>query len=126
MDYIEQKKFLMGSRWWGGAWVSALLLVALFCVRARMDRAAVGASFIVIALAVFLYYTPDYLHLTANSAKRPRWAIKVRWRIIATLLIGGLGLSTSIQAREIVLLSTLWLIMLTVIAKRLPLRYVPI
>lgn len=41
-------------------------------------------------LAASIYYTADYLHLTVDTGKRRRWEIKIRWRVIAAVLVLGL------------------------------------
>ena len=78
------------------------------------------------ALAVFLYYTPDYLHLTVNPEKRARWAVRVRWRLIAAALITGMITASDTRGRFVVLIAVLWLLGANLLARRaLPSRRVP-
>lgn len=77
-------------------------------------------------LAVFLYYTPDYLHLTVNPEKPSRWAVRVRWRLIAAALITGMISASSAQGRILVLLAFIWLAGVNVLARKtIPLPHVP-
>jgi len=72
---------------------------------------------VTIALAVLLYYTPDYLHLTTNPEKSARWAIKVRWRIIAAVLFLGLLTATSGRSRIMVLAAVAVLLIFNALAR---------
>src|SRR5438067_2518541 len=93
MDYSEQQQFLRGSRLWGG-----VMLGALFGLTAAVyglgDRESVGllanVLLVIVTLGIFIYYAPDYLHLTVNRQKGPAWAIRIRWRIIGSVLVLGL------------------------------------
>lgn len=78
------------------------------------------------AMAIFIYYTPDYLHLTVDPAKRSRWAVKIRWRIIAAaLIIGGL-LASNARERACVAAAIVWLLALNLFGRRVPRRFVPL
>jgi 2-polyprenyl-3-methyl-5-hydroxy-6-metoxy-1,4-benzoquinol methylase len=122
MDYREQEKFLQGSRIWGGASVACLIAAAAVAMIAEgptnwPGRLIVGT---VAALAVFIYYNPDYLHITVMPAKGLRWEIKVRWRIIAAILIAGV----LAHGRTALLLAVIWLVAANLIARSfVPARY---
>jgi hypothetical protein len=58
--------------------------------RRQQPLAVIEFGLTALALAVSIYYTPDYLHLTVNDEKRQRWEIKIRWRLIGAVLILGL------------------------------------
>jgi len=94
MDYAKQQKYLSRSR--ALACALALLLIAYAAACLRISRAhGTGAVVVfaitIAALAISLWYSPDYLRLTVNSEKTPRWEIKIRWRLIgAVLLLGAL------------------------------------
>ena len=75
-------------------------------------------ALVIVALAGSLFYTPDYLHLNVNRTKRFRWQIKIRWRLIAAILVIGLACSSSMRGVEIVLASCAWLVMANLFAKR--------
>jgi 2-polyprenyl-3-methyl-5-hydroxy-6-metoxy-1,4-benzoquinol methylase len=78
------------------------------------------------ALSVFIYYTPDYLHLTVDPRKRWRWAVKIRWRIIAAaLIISGL-LAVNARERAWVAMAIVWLLALNLFGRRVPKRFVPL
>ena len=47
------------------------------------------------AVAVLMYYTPDYLHLSVAPEKKRRWEINLRWRIAGAALLLGLLLAPS-------------------------------
>ena len=77
-----------------------------------------------LSLAVFIYYTPDYLHLSVIPEKPARWAIKIRWRLIAAVLVIGLATVESTQARLLVLVAVAILLSINFIARKLPGRSV--
>ncbi len=94
MDYRDQENFLRGSRLWGGL-VCAAFLISAALVRLTANgswRAVESIVFaaVAVAVAVLIYYTPDYLHLSVTPDRGQRWEIKIRWRIIAAILVLGL------------------------------------
>lgn len=78
------------------------------------------------ALAIFIYYTPDYLHLTVDPGKRSRWAVKIRWRIIAAALIMSGLLASNAYEREWMAAAIVWLVALNLFGRRVPRRFVPL
>jgi 2-polyprenyl-3-methyl-5-hydroxy-6-metoxy-1,4-benzoquinol methylase len=92
MDYAKQQKFLSRSRLWGCALALLLIATAALCLETG-GRPATGAIVVfqmtIAALAISLYYSPDYLHLTANPERKTHWEIKIRWRLIAAVLLLG-------------------------------------
>jgi 2-polyprenyl-3-methyl-5-hydroxy-6-metoxy-1,4-benzoquinol methylase len=100
MNYRDQENFLRGSRIWGAAVCLAFLAMAV-CLRLAAGsrwRPAQTVVFmlVAIAVAVLIYYTPDYLHLSVTPEKKRRWEINFRWRIAgAVLLLGGLLASSN-------------------------------
>jgi len=129
MDYVEQQQFLTGSRIWGAVCVLLLLILAGICfVLAGPVRRPDAIVFwlVTIALAFFLYYTPDYLHLTVTPEKRARWAVKIRWRLIAAALIVGLLATTTVEGRVVALIATAWLVTFNLLARFVPARFVGI
>jgi 2-polyprenyl-3-methyl-5-hydroxy-6-metoxy-1,4-benzoquinol methylase len=103
MNYRDQEKFLRGSRIWGAAVCLGFLAAAV------ATRLAAGGKWrptqtivfmlAAMAVAVLVYYTPDYLHLSVTLEKKRRWEINIRWRIIAAVLVLGLFLSSSNDGR---------------------------
>ena len=127
MNYREQEEYLLRSRIWAMAAVAVLLVVSWFCLHAA---AAVSRSTLIVfvlvaaALSGSLLYTPDYLQLTVNPEKRPRWEIKIRWRIVAAVLIIGMAAAHSNQTRIIVIAAAAWLALMNLIAaKMIPWKY---
>lgn len=109
MDYREQQAYLNGSRVWGAAGALLLFLAGGFYAWSSnaSSRAVLGLfAAMLLALAVFVYYTPDYLHLSVIPEKPGRWAIKIRWRLIAALLVIGLLIAESTEGRLLVLLTS--------------------
>ncbi|MGH9571666.1 MAG: hypothetical protein ACRD4F_18645, partial [Candidatus Angelobacter sp.] len=102
MDYKEQQQFLFFSRVWGIAAVLVLFAAAAICFEMTVSRSrSVSVLFwlLVLALAVFIYYTPDYLHLSILREKCGRWAVKVRWRLIGAAVLVGMALASTTQGR---------------------------
>jgi 2-polyprenyl-3-methyl-5-hydroxy-6-metoxy-1,4-benzoquinol methylase/heme/copper-type cytochrome/quinol oxidase subunit 4 len=126
MDYGKQQQFLRGSRLSGLLVVAALLLVATLAFRLSADESApmlAMSAMAVLALAVSIYYVPDYLHLTVNPEKRKRWIIKIRWRIVvAVLVLGCLAVSTMNQ-RAMIAVAAVWIAAINLLAKHVPDRY---
>lgn len=92
MDYVKQQKFLNRSRSWAGALALLLVTMAAACLSTSSPHSTGAAAvfgIIVAALAISLWYSPDYLHLTANAEKKARWEIKIRWRLIGAVLLLG-------------------------------------
>src|SRR5437588_5578473 len=103
MNYRDQEDFLRGSRIWGGL-VCAVFLLSAAWVRLTANgrwRPAENVIFALttIAVTVLIYYTPDYLHLSVTPDRKRRWEIKIRWRIIAVILISGLLVSPGASGR---------------------------
>ena len=93
MNYAEQAQFLNRSRTWGAAFAACLILWTTLAWRfhpalSMLNRTTLGLT--LAALAISVFYTPDYLHLTVNPDKRLRWAVKIRWRVVAIVLLAGL------------------------------------
>src|SRR5215469_14398153 len=113
MNYREQKKFLQGSRMWGGA-VCAMFLAAAVLVRLTVGgRWSAGESVVfalaAIAAAVLMYYTPDYLHLSVTPEKKRSWEIKIRWRIVVAVLLLGLAMGAGVEGRLFTVFAAAWL-----------------
>jgi 2-polyprenyl-3-methyl-5-hydroxy-6-metoxy-1,4-benzoquinol methylase len=112
MNYREQEKFLLGSRLWGGA-VGFVFLAAVFAARAAAGGSWRAADTLLLAMAaiavsVLIYYTPDYLHLSVTGEKKRSWEIKVRWRIVAAVLILGMLFSSG-GGRLFTLFAAAWI-----------------
>jgi 2-polyprenyl-3-methyl-5-hydroxy-6-metoxy-1,4-benzoquinol methylase len=129
MDYTEQRKFLRSSRIWGAALVLVLFAAAAACIKAGNGSdpklLALYAA-IASALAVFIYYTPDYLHLSVDPAKRARWAVKIRWRIIAFALIMSALLTSNTGERVTAAAAIVWLVVLNLFGRKVPRLPVPL
>jgi 2-polyprenyl-3-methyl-5-hydroxy-6-metoxy-1,4-benzoquinol methylase len=129
MQYTEQEKFLRSSRIWGMGLILVLFGTVGACITAgETSSLALLALYAALAsaLAVFIYYTPDYLHLTVDPRKRSRWAVKIRWRIIAAaLIISGL-LASNARERAWVAMAIVWLLALNLFGQRVPKRFVPL
>src|SRR6266853_2880893 len=128
MDYTEQRKFLRSSRIWGTALVLVLFAAVGACIRiGKISDPKLLALYAAItsALAVFIYYTPDYLHLSVDPAKRSRWAVKIRWRIIAAALIISVVLASNIQERAWAAVAIVWLVALNLFGRKVPRRFIP-
>lgn len=131
MDYTEQRKFLRFSRISGAALVVALFAAVEACILlGKISGLAPLALYAAItgALAVFIYYTPDYLHLSVDPAKRSRWAVKIRWRIIAAALIITMLMVSSARERSWVTpaAAIVWLVALNLFGRKVPRRFVPL
>src|SRR6266853_3275141 len=129
MDYTEQRKFLRSSRIWGTALVLVLFAAVGACIRiGKISDPKLLALYAAItsALAVFIYYTPDYLHLSVDPAKRSRWAVKIRWRIIAAALILGVLMAANTGERVCAAAVILWLVALNLFGRNVPRRFIPL
>jgi 2-polyprenyl-3-methyl-5-hydroxy-6-metoxy-1,4-benzoquinol methylase len=97
MDYRDQEKFLQGSRMWGGVVSLCFVAVAIvirFTAHGRWSAAQTLVFLLAaVAVAVLMYYTPDYLHLSVRPERKRLWEIKFRWRISATVLVLGVALA---------------------------------
>jgi 2-polyprenyl-3-methyl-5-hydroxy-6-metoxy-1,4-benzoquinol methylase len=113
MDYRDQEKFLQGSRIWGGAVSLGFFAVALairFVAGGRWHTDQTVAFLLVaIAVAVLMYYTPDYLHLSVRPERKPHWETKIRWRIAGAVLVLGMLLASTNGGRVFVLFAAAWL-----------------
>src|SRR5690242_7032012 len=128
MDYTEQRKFLRSSRIWGAAMVLLLFAAVAACIQiGKISSPKLLALYAAItsALAVFIYYTPDYLHLTVDPAKRSRWAVKIRWRIIAAVLI--IAALVAWRTRDklwVTAAAIVWLVALNLFGRKVSRRFV--
>lgn len=104
--------------------MALVVTAAAVCLKylwARDPRPLLAIEFGItaLALAISIYYTPDYLHLTVSPDKSLRWEIKVRWRVTAAVLVFGL-LSTSSVADALVVVGAItWLAAVNLLAKKL-------
>ncbi|HEV8492110.1 MAG TPA: hypothetical protein VGR76_07555, partial [Candidatus Angelobacter sp.] len=129
MDYTEQRKFLRSSRIWGAALVLLLFAAVAACIKAgKVSDSKLLALYaaVTLALAIFIYYTPDYLHLSVDPAKRSRWAVKIRWRIIAAVLVLSALLASNTHARVWAAAAIVWLVALNLFGRKVPRRFVPL
>jgi 2-polyprenyl-3-methyl-5-hydroxy-6-metoxy-1,4-benzoquinol methylase len=109
MNYRDQESFLRGSRIWGAAVCLAFLAVAV-CLRLAAGgrwRPVQTVVFMLVALAVavLIYYTPDYLHLSVTPEKKRRWEINFRWRIVGAVLLLGVLLASSNDGRIVAVIA---------------------
>lgn len=121
MDYRKQQAYLKTSRVCGLIAILILLVIAAFCFvsgREAGPRPLIAFALVSLALAGSLYYTPDYLHLTVVPDKAARWQVKIRWRILASVLVLGLLVSSSNQARISVIAAAAWLAICSIGIKR--------
>jgi 2-polyprenyl-3-methyl-5-hydroxy-6-metoxy-1,4-benzoquinol methylase/heme/copper-type cytochrome/quinol oxidase subunit 4 len=127
MNYRDQEKFLSGSRIRGalvclGFLATAVAVRLTFIGRWRITQTIVY-FLAAIAVAVLMYYTPDYLHLSVAPEKKRRWEINLRWRIIAAIVLLGLLLASSSSGRIFTLFAGILLAGLNWIAlKKIPPR----
>lgn len=129
MDYTEQRKFLRSSRIWGAALVLVLFAAVGVCIKAGSvsdPKLLALYAAVTVAQAIFIYYTPDYLHLSVDPVKRSRWAVKIRWRIIAAALIISAVLASSIYERAWAAVAIMWLVVLNLFGRKVPRQFVPI
>jgi 2-polyprenyl-3-methyl-5-hydroxy-6-metoxy-1,4-benzoquinol methylase len=113
MNYREQEKFLQGSRIWGGVVCLVFLALAVATRIAAGGRWRAGETLVfamvAIAAAVLMYYTPDYLHLSVTPEKKRSWEIKIRWRVVAVVLVLGLLVGSGVGGRMFALFTAVWL-----------------
>ena len=129
MDYTEQRKFLRSSRIWGASLVLLLFGAVEACIQISKiydPKLLPLYAAITSALAVFIYYTPDYLHLSVDPAKRSRWAVKIRWRIIAAALIISVFMAANTGERVCAAAVIFWLVVLNLFGRKVPRRFVPL
>ena len=110
MNYQEQQQYLRASRAWA-ILIVLLLLGTTFALWTPFlpPYWRLCYALVVSAMAASILYTPDYLHLTVNREKPRRWQIKIRWRIIAAVLVLGLIPARSVWSAVGVLGAVFWL-----------------
>lgn len=123
MDYRKQQAYFRASRIRGVVSIAILIGVALSCVvtggSLRLPASLAAFALVTLALAGSLYYTPDYLHLTVVPYKAGRWQVKIRWRIVAAVLVLGAPLNSTPRGILILVLAAGWLIASTLLIRRL-------
>jgi len=99
MNYRDQETFLQGSRIWGGTVAGMFLMMSVLLRVLATGRWRIAQTpvffLIAIAIAILIYYTPDYLHLSVTPEKKRRWEINLRWRIAAAIALLGVILASS-------------------------------
>jgi 2-polyprenyl-3-methyl-5-hydroxy-6-metoxy-1,4-benzoquinol methylase len=111
--YSEQQDYLDGSRLWAAAAAALVCVFAAICLRTSPRvRLLFAIEFVLvaIALAISIYYTPDYLHLTVTPNKPMRWLVKVRWRIIAAAFVLGVLAISSMTDFLVLAAALVWLL----------------
>jgi len=123
LNYREQEIYLRRSRIWAMAIVAVLLVMSWFCLHAAAAAISRAISIVLVlvvaALSASLLYTPDYLQLTVNSEKRWRWQVKIRWRIIAAVIILGIPLASGYRGRMLIIASAVCLALVNLAAAKL-------
>jgi 2-polyprenyl-3-methyl-5-hydroxy-6-metoxy-1,4-benzoquinol methylase len=127
VNYEQQQEYLQLSRIWGAAFVLALTAAAGAC----LDTAGAPAGLVVvefvlalIALAISMFYAPDYLQLTVNPEKKARWEIKIRWRMIGAVLVLGLLFGSNRRSPAWILVAIAWLTATNLLVQKVrPRRY---
>lgn len=112
MDYRKQQAYLRSSRVYGAICIVVFWVVAGVCLdldKQISTRLSVAFALVALALAGSLYYAPDYLHLTVVPDKKQRWQVKIRWRIVAAVLVLGLVLSSTNEGCVLVVAAAAWL-----------------
>src|SRR5579871_3358337 len=122
MNYLKQQRYLRESRVYALGSGIIFILLALACW--RLGASTSGASMVVAAMVtgafvVCLWYLPNYLHLTVDPQREARWAVKVRWRIVAAVLILGMVASSSRASAIAAGIASVWLLLSTLVAKRI-------
>lgn len=130
MNYRDQEKFLRGSRIWGALVCLVFLAAAVAGRLTARGRWSAGEtiffSLIALAIAILIYYTPDYLHLSVTQEKKRLWEIKLRWRIIAAVLVLGLLMAHGNGGRLFTVFAVAWLAGANWLArKRVPPKFLP-
>src|SRR5437899_1985115 len=122
MNYSEQRQFFKRSRMLAAALAVLLTAVAGACaaVLGTLTRSSsIAFALTVLALAISLVYTPNYLHLTVNPQKRPRWQIKIRWRLAGLVVVVGLFLVPRGAGDIVVVAAAAWLVCAYLLAARI-------
>src|SRR5258708_34143247 len=103
MNYSEQGQFLKENRIVAAKVAVVIVTEAIIYVGATQfaggyrSLAIFGVA--VLAVAVSIFYTPQYLHLSVNPAKPVRWQYRNRWRVLGATLIIGLAPTANWQSR---------------------------
>src|SRR5207253_356608 len=93
MNYSEQQQFFKRSRMLAAGFAVLLIAAAGACaaiVGTLTRSSTIAFALTLLAMAISLAYTPNYLHLTVNPQKRSRWQTKIRWRLAGLVLVIGL------------------------------------
>src|SRR6267154_2766966 len=103
MNYRDQENFLRSSRIWGALVCLGFLATAGAIRFAFIGRWRASQTIVFLLSAIFvavlMYYTPDYLHLSVAPEKKRRWEINLRLRIAAVVALLGLLLAPSNAGR---------------------------
>jgi SAM-dependent methyltransferase len=120
--YREQQQFINRSRAWGA--VFAVLVVATAGVVWKLwvlpISVVIAFWLTTVAVAFSIYYTPNYLHLTVNEDKRKHWEIKIRWRVIAAVVLLTLPTISGLGEALWLLGAAAWLAAANLIAPKVP------
>jgi 2-polyprenyl-3-methyl-5-hydroxy-6-metoxy-1,4-benzoquinol methylase len=122
MNYSEQQQFFKRSRMLATAFAVLLIAVAGACaaiVGTLTRSSTIAFALTLLAMAISLVYTPNYLHLTVNPQKRSRWQIKIRWRLAGLVLVIGLLLVPSGTGDIVVVAAVVWLVGANLLATRI-------
>lgn len=93
MDYPGQRRYLSRQRQLAALAGTALVLVGGLYLGEPGMPAYSRALFVLImaALVYGLWYLPPYLHLTVDQRKKLRWAVRMRWILIAVVAVLGVA-----------------------------------
>lgn len=92
LDYEKQARFLRAQRWWVAPCAAGCALIvseAWFVIR---PGAGTKTAATILACALFwaAWDLPAYLGMDADAQRRPRWVAKMRWWLLAAMMIAAI------------------------------------
>jgi hypothetical protein len=108
VNYNEQRAFLKEYRMASIAFTAAVIVVEIiqYLIGSHTPgpRQIAVNALLTTALLYAIVYLPKYLHLTIETHKKFFWNVRIRWILIAILLVCGLFLADrSAQYKELIM-----------------------
>jgi len=114
LDYEKQARFLRAQRWWFApcAAACALIIFEVWFVILPGVGTKIAATLLACALFWVAWDLPAYLGMDADAQRRTRWAAKMRWWLLAGMMVaaasyhGWIALAAALGAAILHLLLT--------------------
>ena len=122
LDYEKQARFLRAQRWWVAPCAAACALIiaeSWFVIRPGTGT-HIAATVLACGLFWIAWDLPAYLGMDADAQRRPRWVAKMRWWLLAGMMVAAASYRSWIALGAAVGAAILHLVLTPILKKPVP------